>query len=307
MDKVGVVILNYLNYEDTIECIESLKKDNYDNKEIIVIDNNSKNESWIKLNKIYEKKIHLIKSEENLGFAKGNNLGIKYARNILNCSFVLLVNNDTVFKDRMLITNLINAYEPGIGVIGPRIIQANGFEQNPVPGIVTKEQVEKEYMLINKKDNIINKLKEIKVIKYFKEIKVIKYFKEKYFFLRRRNFNSYPYSYIHENVCNTELILHGSCMMLTKDYFKYYDSLFSRTFLYYEENILTLLTKKVGLKKKFINNTYIFHKEDQSSLMSFNNSDKVKSKYLKESIKVCLELFNLSYEEIKERYFNVIR
>ena len=298
MNKVGVVILNYLNYEDTIECIESLNKDNYANKEIIVIDNNSTNESWIELNKIYKNKIHLIKSEENLGFAKGNNLGIKYARDILNCSFVLLVNNDTIFKDNMLITNLINAYEPGIGVIGPRIIEANGFEQNPVPGIVTKEQSEKDYLLINKKDTIIDKLKSIKFIKYFKD---------KYFFLRRRNVNSYPYNYIHENTCNTELILHGACMMLTKDYFIYYDGLFSKTFLYYEENILTLLTKKVGLKKKYINNTYIFHKEDQSSLMSFNNSTKVKSKYLKESIEICLELFNLSYEEIKERYFNVIR
>ena len=46
MEKVAIVILNYLNYKDTIECIESIKNQTYGNLETIVVENGSTNESW---------------------------------------------------------------------------------------------------------------------------------------------------------------------------------------------------------------------------------------------------------------------
>jgi GT2 family glycosyltransferase len=292
MYTVAIVILNYLNYKDTIECIESIKCDKYEKKEIIVVDNNSNNESWNILNEQYMRKIHLIKSEENVGFARGNNLGIEYARKILKCSFVLLVNNDTIFKDNMLITELMKSYELGVAVIGPRIISSDGVEQNPVQISLEKSQVQDIYnnLTICKKRNII---KDNMIYLQLKKMKFLRY-------IKKRIDNN---GRIKRNIISESLVLQGACMMLTKDYFRYYTKLFPGTFLYYEENILTLITRKLGLNKKFINNVWIYHKEDQSSLMSFNNLNDIKQKYELESMKKCLELFDLPYEEIVRKYF----
>ncbi|HFE9686366.1 glycosyltransferase family 2 protein [Clostridium perfringens] len=300
MEKIAIVILNYLNYQDTIECIESLKNDIYYNKEIIVVDNNSNNESWKILNDRYKNdQIHFLKSDKNLGFAKGNNLGIVYAREILKSSFVLIVNNDTIFKDKNLLTEMVKAYEPNIAVIGPRIIESNGLEQNPVPIDVNRETVEKRYYQLQN-PLLKDRVKNSNIYCFFKKVKMLKYINNKFI---KKKVNMYPSKNISENICSENLVLHGACMMLTKSYFEYYNKLFPETFLYYEENILTILTKKVNLKKKFINNVFIYHKEDMSSLVSFGNSRKIKQSYELDSIKKCIEIFDLSYDEIIYKYF----
>lgn len=297
MDKVAVVILNYLNYKDTIECIESLENDKYSNKEIIIVDNGSYNESWQVLSDKYKNSnIHLVKSEENLGFAKGNNLGIKYARNNLKCNYILLTNNDTIFKDNNMITSLINSYEEGIAVIGPRIISADNQEQNPILSVVTKEKINEEYAIM---ESFKHKFNESKVGKKIRNNKVMLSLKR----LIKKESNIDINKINIQDKTSEELILHGACMLLTKDYFKYYPELFPKTFLYYEENILTLITKKVNLKKRFVSNCYIYHKEDQSSKMSFNNLNNVRKKYLIESMKLCENLLDLRYEEILKEYF----
>lgn len=307
METVAIVILNYLNYKDTIECIESIESDLYLQKEIIVVDNNSKNESWDILNTNYKDKVHLIKSEENLGFANGNNLGIEYARENLKCSFILLVNNDTIFKDNMLITELVKAYEDGVAIIGPKIIAADGMEQNPVLTLVEKSKVQDTCNKINENQKKNTKSLYIKnniIYKNLKKIKILRNFKRK---ITHRNIDKSIIEYLngkyYNDIVSEDLVLHGACMMLTKDYFKYYNKLFPGTFLYYEENILTLLTKKVGLNKKFVSNVWIYHKEDQSSIMSFNNSNQIKQEYQLNSMKKCLQIFDLSYEEVIERFF----
>lgn len=288
MNKVGVVILNYLNYNDTIECIDSLFRDKYSNKEIIIVDNGSYNESWGVLYEKYKnnKNIYLLKGDINEGFARGNNLGILFAKDILKCDHILLVNNDTIFKDELMIKKMVEAYDKGIGIIGPTIISSNNMNQNPVLKKVTKYNVKNGLITVSNYINNVN-------LSIYRRIvnKVQRIF----------------YRYFGQNYKNNseELVLHGSCLLLTKDYFKYYPYLFPNTFLYYEEDILCLLTKKVGLKKKYINTTYIYHKEDQSSEMSFNNNVDIRNKYLIESMSECLNIFDLSYDEIIKKYFNL--
>ncbi len=300
MEKIGIVILNYLNYKDTIECVESLKDETYLNKEVIIVDNGSNNESWEELNKVYkDKKIHLVKSDENLGFARGNNIGIKYATEKLGCSFVLLVNNDTIFIDKNLLANMIDAYEEGVGLIGPRIISADNMEQNPVPVTVSKEAIKNEYIVTQ---SMKHKIRNSEAYINSKTIKFLKLMKKNIKNILKGKPINGQISEISENKESLDLVLHGACVMLTKDYFKYYPALFPNTFLYYEENILTLLTKKVGLTKKFINNTKIYHKEDQSSKMSFNNLNSVKNKYLFDSMAECEKLFDLTYDDIIKKY-----
>lgn len=282
MNKVGIVILNYLNYKDTVDCVNSLLKDKYPIKEIIIVDNHSENGSkeFLQnyLNTLQEK-VYFLENNKNDGFARGNNVGIVFARKKLHCEFLLIVNNDTVFIDENLINKLLAAYEEGIAVIGPRVISKNGYEQNPI-GIMSYNDVKKHFKI---KSQAKIFLKNIRADRLLDNI--------------RKKYTKIRNDLIKQEI-GLDLVLHGSCMFLTPDYFKYYPYLFPETFLYYEENILTLLTHKVGLKKKFITSSKIFHKEDQSSILSFDNDDNIICKYMSESKYIAERLKDLDYVEI---------
>lgn len=301
MQKIAIVILNYLNYKDTIACVKSLTKVKYYHKEVIIVENGSSNKSWDVLNNMYGKSnVHILKSDENLGFAQGNNIGIEYARNKLDCNFVLLVNNDTIFRDVNILTRLAESYEIGIAAIGSRIITADGFNQNPVGILRIEEKVEKDYHhLINiKKDNFDHHLTikdRLKRIKFLKQI--IRRLKR----IGRNKINVTKES--RPEITSGELLLHGACILLTPDYFKYYPKLFPKTFLYHEEDILNILINKVGLKCRYINDVYIYHKEDQSSEMSFNNLIEKKAQYALDSLMYGRKLLELSYNKIVKSYF----
>lgn len=99
---VAIILVNYNGYEDTIECIKSLKSITDVEYKIIVVDNHSTDDSAIKLEQ--DKDIYdfiLIKACQNNGFSAGNNIGINYAKN-LNVDYYLLLNNDTVVEKDFL-------------------------------------------------------------------------------------------------------------------------------------------------------------------------------------------------------------
>ena len=129
MRKVFVVILNWNGKQDTIECLESVKKLGLGNWEmgIIVVDNASTDGSVEELEKRY-KEIKILRNEKNLGYAEGNNVGIRWALKE-GAEYILLLNNDTLV-DKNLVSELLRAMEKGkkIGIVGPKIYFAPGFE-----------------------------------------------------------------------------------------------------------------------------------------------------------------------------------
>lgn len=100
---VYIILLNYNGYKDTIDCIESLSNIIYKNYKIVVVDNNSTNNSQEEITKYIEDKdrVIFIKSEKNLGFSGGNNLGIEYALK-QEADYICLLNNDTVVEPNFL-------------------------------------------------------------------------------------------------------------------------------------------------------------------------------------------------------------
>lgn len=97
MKKVAVILVNYNGAMYNEECIDSLLNSDYENFEIIVVDNASSDNSLNILQNKYRNSIKIIKSEENIGFSGANNLGIDLAKEI-GCNYILLLNNDTVIK-----------------------------------------------------------------------------------------------------------------------------------------------------------------------------------------------------------------
>lgn len=141
LPSVYIIVLNWNGWEDTIECLNSLQKVTYENFKTIIVDNGSTDDSvkkiehWLKeQNLIYNKidaektgttttvpgtdtaasnniSFTLIKNQDNLGFAGGNNVGISFAEKN-QADLVLLLNNDTTVEPDFL-SHLVAEYIKG--------------------------------------------------------------------------------------------------------------------------------------------------------------------------------------------------
>lgn len=271
MKKVGIVILTYLNYKDTVECVESLKNQSSTEFEIVLVDNCSPNESFEVLNNKYmdEERIHVIKTEKNLGYAKGNNVGIKYCMKQLKIQNVLVVNNDVIFTDADYIKYLENyPIQQHIGAVGTRIIGAEGLDQNPIYTSISKKRVIK--------DAVYFTLEKWNITPLYRKIKEM---------FSKKNDNSDHSQQSDENHGKNDFyFLHGSAIFLTENYLNQLEGFYPKTFLYYEENILAIMMEKLNLSMVFSDEKSIFHKEDQSSALSFGNNSKLINRYLSNSI-----------------------
>jgi len=118
--KAYVVILNWNGLDDTIECIKSVKNISYPNYGIILVDNGSKDSPVDSIKKIC-KDIIFIDNKSNLGFAEGNNVGIRVALDN-EARYIWLLNNDTIVH-RDALTAMIDVGEriPKSGILGSKI------------------------------------------------------------------------------------------------------------------------------------------------------------------------------------------
>jgi GT2 family glycosyltransferase len=93
--KVSVITVNWNNFNDSAECLESLRKTTYPNFEVMVVDNGSVGDDVSLLKQRFGDSIRLIVNDKNSGFAGGCNIGIKDAL-ARGADYVVLLNNDTV-------------------------------------------------------------------------------------------------------------------------------------------------------------------------------------------------------------------
>lgn len=91
--KIGVVIVNYngANYQN--DALRSIYASTYKDIEVVIVDSASKDHS-IEMAKAEYPQAHYLLQKENVGVAKGNNIGIKYATEFLDVEYVILINND---------------------------------------------------------------------------------------------------------------------------------------------------------------------------------------------------------------------
>lgn len=130
MLHVSIIIVHYSGEEDTFECLRSLQKIKHPNftSSVIVVDNGSKD--GLTIPKSYlPKHTTVLRSDSNLGFTDGNNLGIKEALENNHPDYVLLLNNDTTvepfFLDKLVKTAEKNTE---VGMVSPQIYFSAGHE-----------------------------------------------------------------------------------------------------------------------------------------------------------------------------------
>ena len=105
MNKVSIIIPHYNNFSILDQCLKSLENITYSNLEIIVIDNNSYDDSFQKIKNNY-KNLILKKSSKNLGYAGGCNLGASFATG----DYLLFLNNDTV-QDPHFLNHMVDSLD----------------------------------------------------------------------------------------------------------------------------------------------------------------------------------------------------
>ncbi len=130
MLHVSIIIVHYSGEADTFECLRSLQKIKHPNftTSVVVVDNGSKDGLTIKKSDL-PKHTTLLRSDSNLGFTDGNNLGIKEALEHDHPDYILLLNNDTTvdphFLDKLVKTAEENSE---VGMVSPLIYFSAGRE-----------------------------------------------------------------------------------------------------------------------------------------------------------------------------------
>jgi len=234
MTKIAFIIIHYKDNRQTLETLTSLGKTAKTslNFSVFVVDNSPDNNE--KYFSIFPNVIYL-KPSQNLGFAEGNNYGIKEALKVEN-ELIILLNSDTLVPANFLekIENLISSTQ--FSIASPKIYFAAGFEYH------------KNY----KKDDLG------KVIWYAGG---------------QIDWNNIYASHIGVDEVDTgqfDQVLDtgfatGCCMILKKEVFEKIGFFDPNYFLYYEDADLSVRAKKAGLKVIYSPSVFLWHKNAASS------------------------------------------
>jgi hypothetical protein len=228
--KVSIIILNWNGLEDTINCIESLKKIEYPNYDLIVVDNNSNIDPTEEIKARFPDVI-VIRNDKNLGVATGNNVGIRYALK-KDTKYILLLNNDIMVKKNFL-KELVKVADLNktIGTVGPKILSPNSDIQRACTR------------------RLPTFLDFIFVYSFIGE----RLLKENRFW--RKHFY---YDYNFDSPKEVE-VLSGSCMLIKKETIEDIGLFDENTFLYFEEFIMGVKFKKKGWKSMVNPKSEIVH------------------------------------------------
>jgi GT2 family glycosyltransferase len=256
MDRFAFVILHYRVIEETINCVESIAKriDTMDYT-IIIVDNGSANGTGEQLVETYQGKSNIVVllNKENLGFSQGHNTGFMYAKKNLNPEFIVLMNNDTMIIQDDFCKVVCDEYDKShFAAMGPQIHGYNGIlDQNPMGrGIVKGWALWKMTALMSTK-MFLGTLHLDFVIIFIQSIK--------------RKFRK---TIVKETLKYTRVedhILHGCCLIFSRDFIEIFDGLDPRPFFYMEEEILYLKIKNKGLLTVYNPNLKIYHVDDAST------------------------------------------
>lgn len=119
---VHVIILNWNRRQDTLDCLTAISRSSYQSLKITVVDQGSSDGSAKAIRHTFPD-VRIINTGQNLGFARGMNIGIR-AGLVQNDNYFLLLNNDTIAHPDM-ITHLMSHVEPTVGVLAPAIFYAD--------------------------------------------------------------------------------------------------------------------------------------------------------------------------------------
>ncbi|MGR2767996.1 glycosyltransferase [Photobacterium ganghwense] len=221
--KLAVIILNYIDYEQTMLCVNDYLSQRNINMHLVVVDNDSPNDSYSKLSTVYASydNVSVINSGYNGGYSYGNNFGLKFLYNIGYEGPLIISNNDVSFPNDTLISSWLNKHKSleNIGISAP-------------------------IMLVGGKETDYSAWKSPSFFDDVKSTSII---------LEKLLGDSKKYS--NEELCGTDPIvdcLPGSLFMVNMEHLVSVGYFDEGTFLYMEEVILSHKVKSLGLNNHLL-------------------------------------------------------
>ncbi|SFV03129.1 glycosyltransferase family 2 protein [Butyrivibrio sp. INlla21] len=229
--KLGLVVLNYNDSETTVSFLNQIQKYGIIEK-IVVVDNHSSDDSFTRLKELDNDKIDVIQTNENRGYAAGNNYGVKYLTKEYAPKCIIISNPDVFFEESVIETMLGYLEKlPGAAAVTCKMNCLSGIKL-PIA-----------WKLPKYKDCLVQ---------------------DSYIF--KKVFGD-PLEY-KEDRLKSEIslvdVLPGSMFMTKTEAFDKVGGFDEHTFLYYEENILAYKFQKAGYKSYLINNCSYDHKHSVS-------------------------------------------
>ena len=238
--KTGIVILNYNDYDTTFEMINQIK--NYKClTHILIVDNKSTDKSYNKLKKLETKKIEVIKTDENKGYAYGNNYGVKYLESKYRLDNIIISNPDVIVSEDTINTLIDDLKDDNISLVAP-IVEERGV-------------LSRGWKLPHFKEDLVSNIT--------------------YFHKYSKKMMSYDEEHYNKKLSRVEAV-HGCFFMIKLKDFKEVDYFDENTFLYYEENILGRKLINNNMFSYVDNTVKVVHNLSVSVDKTYNSINKYK-------------------------------
>ena len=130
--NISIVIVTWNNEKDISECLESVFNQSYNNFQVILVDNNSTDNTVSIVSEKFPK-VTVLKQDSNKYLAPANNIGIRYAIGNFNSEYVLVLNPDTKVESNLLeVLHKTISKDERIGAVGPKV----NFYKNQNDGLI---------------------------------------------------------------------------------------------------------------------------------------------------------------------------
>ena len=228
--QLSVIILNYNVRYFLEQCVRSVQKalENID-AEIIVVDNNSSDDSCLMMKQLFPQ-ITLIENKENLGFPKGNNIAVEQSKG----EYICILNPDTVVAEDTFKKLIAKSCQPSAGIIGCKLIDGTGnFLSESKRGVPTPW---------------------VAFTKIFGLYKISNFF------------GKYYAQHLSENQSGKVDVLVGAFMMMKRDLYIKAGGFDENCFMYSDDIDLSYMIQKLGKDNFYFHETSVIHYKGESTV-----------------------------------------
>lgn len=255
--SVGAIILNYNDYDNTQKCIENLLTTSIG--KIIVVDNQSSDNSFALLQNLENDKVLVVRSDRNGGYAYGNNFGVKYLITDTTIEYLLILNPDVI------------------------------IDENAISDLVCYLRKHEKVKLVSNLcvDTGCDKTVQAWKLFDFKAALMSMLITTRKLFLPRL------VEYTPEQLSQSELIvdtLSGPCLLFEKKAFLEMGMFDESVFLFCEENMTAHRLKKLNYQSALINTSKYYH-QHSATIMKTLKSEKKKSIIMNVSRDIFMEKY----------------
>lgn len=247
MKKINFIAVNYNNSKHTIDYIKSiLLLDTLENYHVVIVDNASELSDFAILNEycnnLKNANVQLIRNQENSGYFPGLNVGLEAVEKSSD-NLSVIGNNDLTFQSDFLVALRGLNYDQQTCVIAPDVVSADGRHQNP---------------------HCINHISRFRVFCY--DLYFMNYYFGKLLFWIMQKLKKYVIPKPNEAWKEQQYIYMGigACYILTEHFFKTYNNLDDRVFLWGEEALLAGQVSRANGKTLYAPSLVVHHFENAS-------------------------------------------